>query len=642
MKKNIRFAFLIFNLLFFNLISYSQNRVSQALPGFDVVRDDIIHGKIETHTYSSTTVGTKRKVLIYTPPGYSKDKRYPVLYLLHGIGGDEKEWLNGGQPQVILDNLYSENKVEPMIVVLPNGRAMKDDRATGNIMAPDKVQAFATFEQDLLNDLIPFVEKEYSVITDREHRAIAGLSMGGGQSLNFGLGNLNQFAWIGGFSSAPNTKKPEELVPDPAKTKQLLKLLWISCGDKDGLIGFSKRTHDYLITNNIPHIYYVISGGFHDFKVWKESLFQFSQLLFKPINISAQATTLKDAYAGKFYIGTALNIWQITGKDSVSMNVVKEQFSAIVPENIMKSGLIQPKEGEFDFNLPDQFVDFGIKNNKFITGHCLVWHSQTPHWFFKDSIGNMVSPEVLKERMKTHIYTVVGRYKGKVKGWDVVNEAINDDGSYRNSPYYQILGEDFIKYAFQYAHEADPDCELYYNDYSMAFAGKRNGVVAMVKKLQKQGVKIDGIGMQTHVGLDYPSLEDFEESMEAFEALGVKVMITEMDVSVLPMPHRNVGADIATNIAFKESLNPYTKGLPDSVKVALENRYLDFFKLFLKHDNYVSRVTLWGVNDSNSWKNGFPVRGRTDYPLLFDRNNQPKSVVPLLIDLANQYKQEKL
>ncbi len=261
----------------------SQNIVTPAPLGFDMVRDGIPHGTIDTVVYKSKTVGAMRRALVYTPPGFSKNKKYPVLYLLHGIGGDEKEWFMQGQPQVILDNLYAEKKIEPMIVVLPNGRAMKDDRATGNIMASDKVAAFSTFEKDLLNDLIPFVEKKYPVLKDSEHRAIAGLSMGGGQSLNFGLGNLNQFAWIGGFSSAPNTKTPQELVPDPTLAKQKLKLLWISCGDKDGLITFSKRTHDYLQSNNILHVYYV-DHGYHDFKVWKNSLYMFSQLLFKPVD----------------------------------------------------------------------------------------------------------------------------------------------------------------------------------------------------------------------------------------------------------------------------------------------------------------------------------------------------------------------
>jgi enterochelin esterase-like enzyme len=282
MKKLIAlFALLI--MVFTN--SKSQNVERHAPAGFDSIRTGIAHGKIDSITYPSKTVGSNRKAMIYLPPNYSKNRKYPVLYLLHGIGGDEKEWLKGGQPQIILDNLFAENKIEPFIVIMPNGRALKDDRASGNIMAPDKVEAFATFEKDLLNDLIPYIEKKFPVIKDREHRAIAGLSMGGGQSLNFGLGNLGIFAWIGGFSSAPNTKPPEQLVPDPEKAGEMLKLLWISCGDNDGLITFSQRTHNYLNAKNIPHIYY-IEPGVHDFKVWKNSLYLFSQLIFKPVDVS--------------------------------------------------------------------------------------------------------------------------------------------------------------------------------------------------------------------------------------------------------------------------------------------------------------------------------------------------------------------
>lgn len=282
MKK---YLFLFSVIILCSFASVGQNLIEPASPGYDVRRSDIPHGGLDTVKYESKTVGTQRTMLVYTPPEYSKDQKYPVLYLLHGIGGDEYEWLNGGHPEVILDNLYAAGKAVPMIVVMPNGRAMKDDRATGNIMARDKVEAFTTFEKDLLNDLIPFVEKNYPVIKDSEHRAIAGLSMGGGQSLNFGLGNLNVFAWVGGFSSAPNTKAPEELVPNPEETKKKLKLLFMSCGDKDGLITFSKRTHDYLKKNNVPHIFY-IDHGYHDFKVWKNSLYMFSQLIFKPVDTS--------------------------------------------------------------------------------------------------------------------------------------------------------------------------------------------------------------------------------------------------------------------------------------------------------------------------------------------------------------------
>lgn len=282
MKK----LFAFFNaLMLFCLTLSSQVVEKHSPPDFDTPRCGIPRGKIDTVIYISKTVGTNRRAIIYTPPSYSKSKKYPVLYLLHGIGGDEKEWLNGGKPQVILDNLYANNLIEPMIVVMPNGRAMKDDRATGNNMASDRVQAFATFEKDLLNDLIPFIEKKYPVIKDREHRAVAGLSMGGGQSLNFGLGNLDRFAWIGGFSSAPNTRPPEQLLPSPADAIKKLKLLWISCGDNDGLITYSQRTHDYLEANNVPHIFY-IEPGVHDFKVWKNDLYMFSKLLFKPVDIS--------------------------------------------------------------------------------------------------------------------------------------------------------------------------------------------------------------------------------------------------------------------------------------------------------------------------------------------------------------------
>ena len=283
MKK----LFLLISLLaLVGVICNGQTQIKRAPQGFDAFKENNSHGKIDTIKYPSKTVGVTRKTLVYTPPGFSKKKKYPVLYLLHGIGGDEKEWLKNGQPQVILDNLYAEKRIEPMIVVLPNGRAMKDDRAIGNMFDSARVQAFATFEKDLLTDLIPFIEKKYPVHKDRDHRAIAGLSMGGGQSLNFGLANMEKFAWIGGFSSAPNTKTPEVLVPDPQKAKEQLKLLWISCGVDDNLMSFSQRTHDYLEGNEVPHIFYVEPGA-HDFKVWKNDLYMFSQLLFKPLDVSS-------------------------------------------------------------------------------------------------------------------------------------------------------------------------------------------------------------------------------------------------------------------------------------------------------------------------------------------------------------------
>ena len=247
--------------------------------GFDVRRDGIDRGKMETVEYDSTTVGAKRKARVYTPPGYSKDKKYPVLYLLHGIGGDENEWARGGSPDVILDNLYADGKAVPMIVVMPNGRAAKDVTARDPI--PRQSPAFAAFEKDLLNDLIPFVEKTYPVKADRESRALAGLSMGGGQALNFGLNNLDTFAWVGGFSSAPNTRRPADLIKDPAEAAGKLRLLYVACGDKDRLFRISQGVHNMLEEKKVPHVYRVIPGGGHDFRVWRSDLYHFARLIFR-------------------------------------------------------------------------------------------------------------------------------------------------------------------------------------------------------------------------------------------------------------------------------------------------------------------------------------------------------------------------
>jgi enterochelin esterase-like enzyme len=248
-------------------------------PGFDVERQDVPHGQLELVTYESKSVGATRRMLVYTPPGYTSETKYPVLYLLHGIGGDETEWQRFATPNVLLDNLVADGRAEPTIIVMPNGRAQRNDRAEGDVFA--SAPAFAAFEQDLLNDVIPAIESRYSVEADREHRALAGLSMGGGQSLNFGLTHLGTFAWIGGFSSAPNTRPASELVPDPAETSGKLKLLWLSCGSRDGLFGISQGFHAYLKGSGVPHIWHV-DGNAHDPTHWKNSLCHFLQLVFRP------------------------------------------------------------------------------------------------------------------------------------------------------------------------------------------------------------------------------------------------------------------------------------------------------------------------------------------------------------------------
>ncbi|MBR2567545.1 MAG: esterase family protein [Paenibacillus sp.] len=254
--------------------------IASASAGFDQYRDNITHGLVETIEYNSTTVGNMRKAMVHLPPCFSSELTYPVLYLLHGIGGDEKEWHIHGSQAIILDNLYADNLIQPMIVVCPNGRAMSNDRAEGDLFESEKIRAFERFESDLIQDLIPHIESCYPVAQTRDMRAIAGLSMGGGQSLNIGLRNLDHFAWVGAFSAAPNTKSPEFLIPDPAETSSLLSLLWLSCGDQDNLIQISADVHEYLKQQGIPHIWYEESGG-HDWPVWKNDLYLFSQRLFK-------------------------------------------------------------------------------------------------------------------------------------------------------------------------------------------------------------------------------------------------------------------------------------------------------------------------------------------------------------------------
>lgn len=245
--------------------------------GFNARREEIPHGKMEMIEYHSKTVGSTRRMQVYTPPGYSKEQRYPVLFILHGIGGDETEWQRFANVNSMMDNLIATENAVPMIVVMPNGRAQKDDRASAGMQA---APAFAVFERDLLDDLIPNIESRYSTRANREGRALAGLSMGGGQTLNFGLGHLDTFAWIGAFSSAPNTKPPAELIPDPGSAKDKIRLLMITCGNKDGLFRISKGVHSYLKENKVHHIWHVDDHG-HDPAHWANALYNFSQKIFR-------------------------------------------------------------------------------------------------------------------------------------------------------------------------------------------------------------------------------------------------------------------------------------------------------------------------------------------------------------------------
>ncbi|MBN1392260.1 MAG: endo-1,4-beta-xylanase [Sedimentisphaerales bacterium] len=354
---------------------------------------------------------------------------------------------------------------------------------------------------------------------------------------------------------------------------------------------------------------------------------------------SAQQPSLKEAFKKDFLIGGALNDDVVNGKDPGAAAIAERHFSAITAENVMKWMPIHPEPNRFDFSAADRFVDFGLKNNMFIIGHTLVWHWQTPRWVFEDVNGNNIDRETLLARMKEHISTVVGRYKGKVNGWDVVNEALDDNGELRKTKWLEIIGEDFIARAFEYAHEADPDAELYYNDFSLENPAKRDGCVRLVKDLQSKGVPIHGVGIQAQAWRlppDYPVIQDVEDFINAVSALGVKVMVTELCVDVLPSAMRQTGADLRHRAELSEELNPYVDGLPDDVQKKLADRYAELFSLFRKHSDKISRVTLWGVYDKTSWLNNWPVRGRTNYPLLFDRDYKPKPAFYAVIKTASE------
>jgi endo-1,4-beta-xylanase len=343
---------------------------------------------------------------------------------------------------------------------------------------------------------------------------------------------------------------------------------------------------------------------------------------------------LKDVFKNNFLIGAAINESQIFGKDSVGGKIVRTQFNSITPENVLKWEKIHPKPDTLNFDPADKFVEFGEANNMFIVGHTLIWHQQTPKWVFIDSVGNTISREELLKRMHDHIQTVVGRYKGKIKGWDVVNEALNEDGTLRQSPWLQIIGEDYIEKAFEYAHEADPNAELYYNDFSLENKPKRNGAIKLIEKLRNDGIHITGIGDQMHAKMDWPSSLQVDSMLTDFAQLGIRVMITEMDIDVLPYKNQNHTAEVSLNYESSSELNPYKNGLPDSVNAALAKRYADFFKIFLRHRDIINRVTFWGVRDSDSWLNNWPVRGRTNYPLLFDHTGKPKEAFYKVVKTA--------
>jgi endo-1,4-beta-xylanase len=349
-------------------------------------------------------------------------------------------------------------------------------------------------------------------------------------------------------------------------------------------------------------------------------------------------TSLKDVFINHFLIGVALNSDQVLDKDKITSEIVKKHFNSITAENVLKWERVHPELNEYNFKPADEFVSYGEKTNMFMIGHVLVWHDQTPTWVYKDEKGKPLNREALLERMREHIFKVVGRYKGKIKGWDVVNEALDEDGKLKQSEWLKIIGEDYLVKAFEFAHQADPDAELYYNDFSLENEPKRNGAIELIKKLKTSGVRVDGIGLQGHYKMDWPTPQQIDSTIRAFGNLGLKVMITELDVDVLPYDFQNYTADINYKLEEREELNPYKNGMPDSVQQAFTERYSSLFKVFVNNSETISRVTFWGVTDKESWLNYWPVRGRTNYPLLFDREGKEKPAYRAVIKQVKKTK----
>ncbi|MBN1821941.1 MAG: endo-1,4-beta-xylanase [Prolixibacteraceae bacterium] len=347
---------------------------------------------------------------------------------------------------------------------------------------------------------------------------------------------------------------------------------------------------------------------------------------------------MKEIFQNDFYIGAALNVGQICGEEPEAIDLVARHFSSITPENIMKWEEIHPEPGRYNFKASDKYVAFGEKFNMHIIAHALVWFHQTPDWVFQDNSGNPLSREALLERMKDHIFTVMGRYKGRIHGWDVVNEAIMNDGSFRKCKWFEIIGEDYVQKAFEYAHEADPEAELYYNEYDFEHVAKTEGVIKLIRKLQSNGIQVDGVGIQGHWFLDYPKMDLIESYVKELSSLGVKLMITELDVGVLPF--YPVDSNIVPLSSFdaekQKKYNPFPEGLPENVEKALAIRYAELFSFFRKHKDILGRVTFWAVHDGQSWRNYWPITGRSDYPMLFDRYCLSKAAFDAVVRIAER------
>jgi endo-1,4-beta-xylanase len=348
-----------------------------------------------------------------------------------------------------------------------------------------------------------------------------------------------------------------------------------------------------------------------------------TQLKTRALASALASTGLASLYARDFLIGTVLSARTFEKKDTALLDIIKREFNAVTPENAMKWEVIRPELDQWQWDVADQMVDFATQNKLHMVGHTLVWHSQVPANIFLDKSGQPLGREPLLKLMEEHIQTLVGRYQGRIESWDVVNEAVEDDGSWRQSSWFKQVGKDFIEQAFRFAHAVDPKAHLVYNDYNTFVPTKRDAIAAMAKDLKSRGAPIHGLGMQGHIGIGRPDLSQLEQTIEAFAETGVRVHVTELDIDVLPSVWE-MSAEIANRFEYKPEMDPFKDGITQEMEEQLAERYAELFKIFLKHRDKIDRVTFWGTSDDASWLNGFPIPGRTNYPLLFDRQQKPK------------------
>lgn len=344
---------------------------------------------------------------------------------------------------------------------------------------------------------------------------------------------------------------------------------------------------------------------------------------------------LKDVCGGYFEIGTALT-YDVLRRDPATCDLIRHHFNSITPQDELKWDSVHIRLGIYAFRKADAILRFARDAGMSRIGHVLIWHQQIPDWVEYRSTGRQCSSRDLLERMQQHIYRVAGKYRGDISHWDVINEAFHDNGNYRNTFWFRIIGPEYLEYAFRYAMEAAPGTKLYYNDFSIIQPGRRAAVIQLVRDLRSKGIRIDGVGMQGHWELNWPSVDELEATLNLFREEGIQVCITEMDISVLPRAWNQPGADLSLNYELKAELDPYAEGLPPEVDEALAKRYGELFRLFRRHADIIDRVTLWGATDACSWRNDWPVNGRSDYPLLFDRNRRPKAAYYAVIEAMTE------